>query len=176
MKSAIIRPICSEDFESVCAVLSETWNASYAHLLGAQRAAELLPSQQLLGRAIDVAIVAPEPHFDVAELDRRVIAFSYSEPGLCFGRFYLSMLYVSPDFQGQGIGSRMLNLVCDPARGARSMRLQVLEGNSGAQAFYEKKGFRTIRNGWHFATRQRIIVMEQKLQPSSNLTSNGVWG
>jgi ribosomal protein S18 acetylase RimI-like enzyme len=47
-------------------------------------------------------------------------------------------LVVSPGFQRQGIGRRLLTSVCDALRGVRQVHLLSTRGN---EAFYDKAGF-----------------------------------
>lgn len=51
-------------------------------------------------------------------------------------------VFVSPAFQGKGIGSAYLEWLFEEYRGkAKRFRLEVCEGNAGAIRLYEKKGF-----------------------------------
>ncbi|WP_375753775.1 GNAT family N-acetyltransferase [Vibrio sp. HN007] len=51
----------------------------------------------------------------------------------------VSQLYVSPDFQGQGIGSYLLKLAQKQSNG--SLTLRTFEVNKQAQNFYKSHGF-----------------------------------
>ncbi|HHF2906218.1 TPA: GNAT family N-acetyltransferase [Vibrio diabolicus] len=51
----------------------------------------------------------------------------------------ISQLYVSPKFQGQGIGSYLLNLAKQCSNG--SLVLRTFEVNAKAQSFYKQHGF-----------------------------------
>ena len=55
----------------------------------------------------------------------------------------LSHIYVDPDFQGQGLGTRML----DHAKTLRPDRLElwVFQKNEGARRFYDRHGFQLVR-------------------------------
>ena len=52
-------------------------------------------------------------------------------------------LYVVPEMQGAGVGSALLSQVVEAARNAdeRTIRLEYVEGNTRAAAFYAAKGF-----------------------------------
>lgn len=58
---------------------------------------------------------------------------------------FVNQLYIHPDYQRQGIGSRLLALAKDRSSGKLS--LYTFEINPGAQRFYEKHGFRIIGRG-----------------------------
>lgn len=56
---------------------------------------------------------------------------------------FLDELFVSPAFQGKGIGSAALQFLEEESRqsGARVLRLEVTRSNSRALALYERRGF-----------------------------------
>jgi ribosomal protein S18 acetylase RimI-like enzyme len=54
----------------------------------------------------------------------------------------LDSLYVAPDAQGQGIGTRLLELA--EQRRPAGLRLWVFASNAPARAFYERHGFVVI--------------------------------
>ena len=58
----------------------------------------------------------------------------------------ISLLYVHVDHQGQGIGSRLLNLAKQESGG--SLRLFTFKSNSKAQQFYERQGFKIKGRGF----------------------------
>ena len=54
----------------------------------------------------------------------------------------LNQLFILPEHQGRGIGSRCMALVLEKARGlGLPVRLRALKVNSRALAFYERHGF-----------------------------------
>lgn len=57
----------------------------------------------------------------------------------------VSELYLSPDSQGRGIGSFVLNQVlCEAGQSGLPVRLGVLKVNVRARRLYERLGFRTV--------------------------------
>ena len=57
----------------------------------------------------------------------------------------LDQLYIHVDYQGKGIGSRLLELAKESSPG--KLQLYTFEVNKGAQTFYEKHGFKIIHRG-----------------------------
>jgi ribosomal protein S18 acetylase RimI-like enzyme len=58
---------------------------------------------------------------------------------------FLKQLYISPEHQRRGIGSRVMRLLLEERRGtAKSMALFVLKNNP-AFRFYERHGFAVVR-------------------------------
>lgn len=58
----------------------------------------------------------------------------------------LNQLYIHTDYQGTGIGSRLLNLAKELSPG--KLQLFTFEVNKKARAFYEKHGFKIIGRGF----------------------------
>ena len=56
---------------------------------------------------------------------------------------WLTHLYVRPGRQGQGVGATLLEAA--KARSPDGLRLWVFQPNAGAIRFYERHGFRTVR-------------------------------
>ncbi len=57
---------------------------------------------------------------------------------------WLELLEVSPDQQGQGIGTHALAWVTGHAAGGRATRLQVHRRNARARTLYERAGFTVV--------------------------------
>ncbi|WP_312242142.1 GNAT family N-acetyltransferase [Pantoea sp.] len=77
----------------------------------------------------------------VAEKEGRRVGFA----GLLENDNFLHSLYIDPDWQGQGIGSALLEAV--QARFTSTGALKCLLKNEAAQAFYEKHGWQAIARG-----------------------------
>jgi ribosomal protein S18 acetylase RimI-like enzyme len=89
-------------------------------------------------RAWFANVVLPDHETVVAEQDGRVVAV------LVLRGESLDQLYVHPDRQREGIGSRLLS---HAKRRRRRLRLHTFESNEPARAFYEKHGFRAVAFG-----------------------------
>ncbi|WP_150308078.1 GNAT family N-acetyltransferase [Planctomonas psychrotolerans] len=79
------------------------------------------------------AVLLPEHTVWVAEQDARIVGVLAIRPG------WLDQLYVLPDAQGAGIGTRMLRIARDANPG--ELRLWAFQGNERARRFYERAGF-----------------------------------
>jgi ribosomal-protein-alanine N-acetyltransferase len=79
------------------------------------------------------------------------------------GELHINNVAVRETFRRRGIGSQLLNSVVEEARreGAKIAFLEVRSGNKGAQALYEKCGFRGIarRRNYYTAPLEDAIVM-----------------
>jgi putative acetyltransferase len=72
----------------------------------------------------------------VVEQDERIVAYCAFREG------WLEHLYVSPEVQGQGLGTALLTRAMKPGS---SLRLWVFQRNSGARRFYERHGFSLVQ-------------------------------
>lgn len=72
----------------------------------------------------------------------------------------LNQLYIHNDYQGLGIGSRLLEIAKDLSGGW--LRLFTFEVNKGAQEFYEKHGFKIIGRGFENEENLPDILYEWK--------------
>ena len=64
---------------------------------------------------------------------------------LAIGGTELAQLYIHVDYQGQGIGTRLLNIAKTVS--PDTIQLYTFEVNTKAQAFYERHGFKIIGRG-----------------------------
>jgi ribosomal protein S18 acetylase RimI-like enzyme len=94
-----------------------------------------------------VAFPVEEPDSDVGDPDEEVdpVLKPYSElerPG----SFYICGMALFPEYRGQGLGTRMLELARQQAdrRGLDELSLIVFEQNVGAKHLYERYGFREM--------------------------------
>ena len=67
--------------------------------------------------------------------------------------WFLGLIFLAPSARGRGLGTRLVEAVCDHARshGARALRLAVATSNPGAERLYKRMGFSFV------ARRQRTI-------------------
>ncbi len=76
----------------------------------------------------------------IATIDDTVVGYAgYSLES--DGHIVVWMLYVAPDVQGIGIGTRLLDGIEARAPEAKTMRLEVLQANTRAIAWYRRQGF-----------------------------------
>ncbi|WP_375280038.1 GNAT family N-acetyltransferase [Pseudooctadecabacter sp.] len=64
-------------------------------------------------------------------------------------RFLMDGIFVSDGARGQGVGTRLLDAICDEAeqRGYTEVRLDVIDTNPRARALYDREGF--VAGGEH---------------------------
>ena len=81
----------------------------------------------------------------VAECDGAVVGFAGTEAG----DNYISDLWVSPDFEGRGIGARLVAALerVIAERGYDSAEIEVLTANGRALQLYQRLGYRIVWQG-----------------------------
>lgn len=133
----IIRAADGNDLNAVINVGRRTWPVTYEPIAGADYVAMGLAKWWTEAATIP-AIRAGR--VTVAELDGNVVGIASVGPDE--HHLVLWKLYVLPEYQGQGIGSALVESVVAAARGMHEqIRISYLIGNTGAEAFYRGKGF-----------------------------------
>ena len=86
---------------------------------------------------------------------------------------YLARIELHPDLQGRGIGAHLIQrLLGDADRRGQHVVLDVLSHNSRAQAFYQRHGFRAVRqhgeHGHHVTMRSGPTGRRPRSRPSTS--------
>jgi len=82
---------------------------------------------------------------------------------------YLARIEILPEFQGRGIGTRLIKMLIDEAmRDDKAFVLEVLANNHRAQALYERLGLAEVgRHGEH------DHKVDMRLEPMTSGTRRG---
>lgn len=141
MSSAVlIRRCLPLDASSIQALLRETWVWAYAPIMGADdaRAAANRISRAYLAWTAASSLLGGGVMLK-AVLDGASAGVAYAVHDR--SGIVLYMLYVRPGLQGRGIGSSLLAAIEAWRPKAACIRLEVLEGNASAIAWYGSRGF-----------------------------------
>lgn len=132
-----IRLARSEDLDGVIDVGWETWHATYVPLAGeayVRKAFALWWTADATLRSISDGRVW------VADIDGQIVGMSMY--GIEDRTVDIWKLYVRPNFQGQGIGTSLLNRVLDATRHSTDrVVLAYMDGNDETRTFYDRMGF-----------------------------------
>ena len=98
---------------------------------------------------IPLLIQSPDAQLLVAETNNQIIACGYAriEKAKHYLKHqqyaYLGMMYVLPEFRGQGINKKIMDglITWSKERGITELRLEVYTQNESAISAYEKAGF-----------------------------------
>lgn len=144
-----IRPATRDDATPVAALHTASWRIAYADLLPAEFLAGPVADDHLTLWRERLAAPAAGAALFVAEDQDGLGGFVYLRPGTG-DRILLDNLHVRPDGKRRGLGSALfahaLDWTRDTAPG-RDLYLEVLTGNTGAIAFYERLGGHRTREG-----------------------------
>jgi ribosomal protein S18 acetylase RimI-like enzyme len=145
----IIRRAVRSDARALSELATATYTTAFGHSLGAADLAAELEA--------NVSAACFERYLDddtilIAEVDGRIVGYVQFgaasvpvEEGSAADQ-ELRRLYVHPDYQRQGIGTRLMDAVFahPQIRTARSVYLDVWERNHDGLRFYRRRGFDVI--------------------------------
>ncbi len=137
---ATIRDVAAADIAAIGALLARTWHATYDPILGREAVADIVArwhSPEALSRDLG------GPAFLLLERDGLPLATALARQG-SDGVVDLHRLYVSPEAQGSGLGTRLLAEIDRRFPKASETRLEVEPRNAAAIAFYAANGFRAV--------------------------------
>ena len=120
-----------------------SWQAGYKDLLPDAYLASLTPEERA-GRYTFGDQDPLQPQTLVALWEERICGFATTMPAPVPDQGELAGLYVDPDHWGRGIGTRLLTEARSylALRGFSRAGLWVLSGNTRAQRFYARDGWR----------------------------------
>lgn len=166
----VVRRWTPMDIHTVQHIAWTTWNAAYGSFIPESdlRAFfdEYFTAGQLEPYCTDESAAGL-----LAELDEEPAGFARTMLKRDEGRFYLTSLYVLPEFQGHGIGSRLLHAAeaFGATLGARELWLGVMTQNTAALDWYRRIGFRFDREE-RFTMGQTtvpLLIGSRALDPTS---------
>lgn len=137
----LIRLMEEKDIQSVQQVAQKTWYDTYEGIIPRHVQHRFLKSayqKKTLQRRMK------HDYMVVAEVDRQVVGFAHFSM-LDLRKFsLLNALYILPEFQNSGIGSKLLEAGISYLEQAKMIYLYVEKNNEKAIQFYKRKGFESI--------------------------------
>lgn len=138
-----IRRATSDDIADIQRVARASWHEAYSDLMDDDAIDEMLEegySEEFLSAALD----STEMALFVAQDEYSVVGYVSCEPPT-EGDIGRVSIYVSPDYWGEGIGTKLLERAEEylGTKGASTLQDVVLSGNDVGNAFYSKHFERT---------------------------------
>jgi ribosomal protein S18 acetylase RimI-like enzyme len=138
----VVRQMEVRDVQAVRRVTWETWRATYGSIIPEHDIREYFDEHYSIS-ALTELFKKPDVTGYIIEIDDCIAGFIRTEYVKKENLFYLSSLYVLPEFQGGGLGRKLLDVAEEKARqyGLEQVWLAVMTANTTALAWYAKLGF-----------------------------------
>jgi ribosomal protein S18 acetylase RimI-like enzyme len=153
-----------EDVDRIKQVLSDTWVATYASHLSPstiEQVTTLWHDPKLLRSQIE----KPGAFFAVAKDEGEIIGLITVFP-VTDAELHVARLYVHPEHQGKGIGTRLLNAAIASYPAAQVVRLEVEQQNAKAHSYWRNQRFSDTGTSHEQigADQIALVTMERRLK------------
>lgn len=154
----------AEEVDAIKQVLSDTWIATYADHLS-RSTIEQITLHWHDPKLLRSQIENPNNYFGVAKGDGTIIGL-ITVVTLKRDELFLPRLYVHPEHQRKGVGTRLLNAAIASYPDANVIRLEVEEQNANGYSYWRSQKFVDIgTNIEQIGTdRLAVVTMERRLK------------
>src|SRR5918992_501808 len=133
-----IYKVQQEDISEVKQVLSHTWKDTYGSFLS-DKTIEKVTTVWHDPEALKAQAMNPEIYFAVAKEEGKIVGLITTRK-IDDVTIFMNRLYIHPDYQRQGIGSKLFDSSLEAFPNAKVVRLEVKEENKKGLSFYLKQG------------------------------------
>ncbi|WP_088006445.1 GNAT family N-acetyltransferase [Indiicoccus explosivorum] len=153
-----IRKAEQEDIPGIQRTAKISWQNTYRALIPSHVQEQFIEnaySDEMMQKRLERSILI------VAEEDGEIIGFANGFTNS--EKAELAAIYLLPEVQGRGIGTRLLEAVVLNLDGYQELFVEVEKGNDRGEQFYEAKGFRFVREyedelfGHKLRTKQLVL-------------------
>ena len=137
----IIRKMVKEDTKQVQKAVKKSWNATYEGIIPIEIQKNFLNgayNDEMMKRRLEHSLML------VAEADDTILGFANFTPVNKKNHTELSAIYLLPEYQGEGIGSALLNAGIEKLKDVKEIHLDVEKENKIGKRFYKAKGFKVV--------------------------------
>lgn len=141
-----IRPWHKDDLASVRTITWQSWRSTYSSFVP-ETDLKFYFDTHYTETSLLHSFNDPCTRGYVAELPHRMVGYARLSFNRGENNLYVTSLYLLPEFEGKGIGNRLLNIAEEYAeeKGLDRLWIGVMVENRQALLFYRKAGFRFIR-------------------------------
>jgi len=138
----IFRKWNQNDFEQVYKILQESWDKAYSSFIPKEDLTFYL-NQTYNTKKLEELFDNANAFCFVAEVDGMAVGWLKLTIDITENRFYLSSIYVLPEFQKLKIGKQLMEISFTSAKekGFSEIWIGVMDNNINALQWYEKTGF-----------------------------------
>lgn len=139
--SVTIRNMNFTDINQVQKIAKVSWNATYEGIIPLEVQDNFLKSaynDEQMKLRLERSVI----YF--AEIEGEVTGFANYSPVRDDGKVELAAIYLHPDFQGQGIGTALLQRAITELDGLKEIYINVEKDNTIGMDFYKAKGFEIV--------------------------------
>lgn len=158
--SIVIRKAEMKDIQAIQKIAKISWNQTYKNLIPEpiqNRFLEKAYSDDYMEKRIQQTILM------VAEEKNKVVGFAnvFTKDNVA----ELSAIYLFPEVEGKGIGTKLLKAIVDQLKGYKEIYVEVEKGNFSGEIFYDAKGFKIIKEfeddfyGHKLQTKQLVLKL-----------------
>nr|WP_240666647.1 N-acetyltransferase [Longirhabdus pacifica] len=136
-----IRKMKQEDIKQVQQVAKASWNATYEGIIPFEIQENFLKSaysDEMMQKRLDNTLML------ISEREGEIVGFANFSPVKKQGKVELAAIYLYPQYQGQGIGSALLQEGIKNLNNVKEIYINVEKENTIGKSFYEAKGFEVI--------------------------------
>ena len=138
----LIREMVKEDKKQVQEAVKKSWNATYEGIIPIEIQDNFLNgayNDEMMKRRLEHSLML------VAEADDTILGFANFTPVNKKNQTELSAIYLLPEYQGEGIGSALLNAGIEKLKDVKEIHLDVEKENTIGTTFYKAKGFKVVK-------------------------------
>lgn len=136
-----IRKMEKKDINQVQEVARTSWNTTYEGIIPLEIQESFLTSaysDEMMLKRLEVSSLY------VAEKNGKIVGFANFSPVKEEGEVELGAIYLYKEYQGEGIGTALLQEGIKELNGARSVYISVEKENETGTNFYRAKGFTVV--------------------------------
>lgn len=155
-----IRKMQPEDTKYVQDVVKKSWNSTYKDIIPLEIQENFLKTaynDNMMAKRLE------QSYLFIAEVEGKIVGFANFSSVKEEGQIDLLAIYLYAEYQGQGIGSALLNEGIKKVDNAKEIRVNVEKDNHIGMSFYKTKGFEIMNefdedfNGHSLKTIQMVL-------------------